>query len=315
MDTRIGKNVLWGVPATVGLYLISTFFPLMGVVLIFLTPLPLLAIRVMHGRPGAVICAALSFVLAGAILVFAAEGGGIMLFLELIFMALVMGELWGRRLPMEKVVAYTVAVSMGFSLVLLVAASVPRGMGPVEMVQADLKQNAQRSLEVYRAMGMPVEKEKDFSELAQHMAGKLLEIAPALMVMGAAILVWANLLLCNRMVVVGRRKEPGRWGDLTRWQAPESLVWVLVGSGFAILIPWHVASVVAINVLLVMVLVYFFQGMSIVVFYFRKKGIPPFVRWLMYGLIAIQQIITVLVIALGLFDMWLDFRRLRHKPA
>jgi uncharacterized protein YybS (DUF2232 family) len=59
--------------------------------------------------------------------------------------------------------------------------------------------------------------------------------------------------------------------------------------------------------------VYFFQGIAIVSFYFEKKHFPRTIRFLLYALIALQQLILLVVIGLGFFDLWVNFRRL-GKP-
>jgi uncharacterized protein YybS (DUF2232 family) len=66
-----------------------------------------------------------------------------------------------------------------------------------------------------------------------------------------------------------------------------------------------------INGLIVMMMVYFFQGIAVVSFYFEKKQFPKILRILLYGLIAIQQPLLLVVVALGFFDIWIDFRRTR----
>lgn len=43
----------------------------------------------------------------------------------------------------------------------------------------------------------------------------------------------------------------------------------------------------------------------------QKKQFPKVLRALLYGLIALQQLLLLVVIALGFFDMWIDFRRTR----
>jgi uncharacterized protein YybS (DUF2232 family) len=47
---------------------------------------------------------------------------------------------------------------------------------------------------------------------------------------------------------------------------------------------------------------------------FHKKNFPRLVRFILYSLIAIQQVFLLVVVALGMFDMWLDFRKLTPKP-
>ena len=64
------------------------------------------------------------------------------------------------------------------------------------------------------------------------------------------------------------------------------------------------------NSLIILATVYFFQGIAIVAFYFERMRFPRLVRIVLYSLIAMQQLILLIVIGIGFFDMWLNFRRL-----
>ncbi|HXV50420.1 MAG TPA: DUF2232 domain-containing protein, partial [Candidatus Binatia bacterium] len=68
--------------------------------------------------------------------------------------------------------------------------------------------------------------------------------------------------------------------------------------------------VAALNLLLVIGACYFAQGLAVIGFFFHKNNVPRFLRGLTYILIVFQQIFTLLVVGLGLFDLWGDFRRL-----
>ena len=67
---------------------------------------------------------------------------------------------------------------------------------------------------------------------------------------------------------------------------------------------------VGINGLLVLLTIYFMQGIAIISFYFEKKGLPRFVRVVLYAMIAFQQLFLLVVIGIGLFDMWINFRKI-----
>jgi hypothetical protein len=49
--------------------------------------------------------------------------------------------------------------------------------------------------------------------------------------------------------------------------------------------------------------------LAIASFFFRQKQVSVMFRLLFYGLILIQQYMLIIVIAFGLFDMWVDFRK------
>jgi uncharacterized protein YybS (DUF2232 family) len=60
-------------------------------------------------------------------------------------------------------------------------------------------------------------------------------------------------------------------------------------------------------------LIYFIQGISIVSFYLKKADVPSAMRYLIYALFFILPAINLVVAGVGLFDMWLDFRKLGAK--
>lgn len=313
MSTSTGKILISGTLATIGIYLFATVFPILGIILSGIVPLPVLYVRVTSGRMPAFLSLAAATLILSVILSRLAGVESILFFLQLAVSGLIMGEIWGRGYALDKSTLYAVAMATAASGVLLAIGALTRNMDPLEMLRVDLSQNMERTLELYRSMGMPMEPNQDIHTIAGQMAARMLEIVPALTVMGCTILVWANFLICDKIVELRKSWSP-RWQNLKLWQAPERLVWVLVVSGFCVLVPLGVLKVIAINVLMVTALVYFLQGLSIVAFYFDKKAVPKFIRGMVYVLIGIQQLLTLLVIVLGLFDTWFDFRKL-HRSA
>ena len=101
------------------------------------------------------------------------------------------------------------------------------------------------------------------------------------------------------------------FGRLNQWKAPEHLVWAVIASGILLLVGDSGLSIIGINGLIILMMIYFFQGIAIVSFYLEKKQLPRFLRILLYGLIAMQQLLLLLVIAVGFFDTWIDFRHER----
>jgi uncharacterized protein YybS (DUF2232 family) len=92
------------------------------------------------------------------------------------------------------------------------------------------------------------------------------------------------------------------------------LVWGLIACGFVLLAPGlEFLNVVALNGLLVIAACYFAQGLAIIAFFFHKNNVPRFLRGITYVLIVFQQIFTLMVVGLGLFDLWGDFRRLKKN--
>jgi uncharacterized protein YybS (DUF2232 family) len=77
-----------------------------------------------------------------------------------------------------------------------------------------------------------------------------------------------------------------------------------------LIIPERIVKLFGINGLLILMTIYFFQGIAIISFYFEKKRFPRLLRIVLYSLIALQQVVLLVVVGLGFFDMWLNFRKL-----
>jgi uncharacterized protein YybS (DUF2232 family) len=173
--------------------------------------------------------------------------------------------------------------------------------------------NLELTLALYREMGMSAENIQLISQSLDKIQQVLVTIIPALVSASTLFVAWVSILLA-KPVLINRSLNYPDFGPLNQWKAPEYLVWGVIGCGLALFLPHTAIRVIGINGLLILMTVYFFQGIAIVSFYFDKKRLPRFVRVFLYTLIALQQLILLVVIGLGFFDLWVNFRRL-GKPA
>ena len=103
---------------------------------------------------------------------------------------------------------------------------------------------------------------------------------------------------------------------LSRFCVPFSVVWCVVASLALLLINFKffenpLLHFVLLNFLIIMALVYFLQGLSIVVDFFHRKKIVGFLQFLFYFFMLIFfQVVAFSLIFLGFFDHWLDVRKL-----
>jgi uncharacterized protein YybS (DUF2232 family) len=173
-----------------------------------------------------------------------------------------------------------------------------------------ITQQIESAMAMQEKLGFPAESLQLLKEQAPQMIETLLQILPALVFLTFAFMVLINiLLLCRRFPA--RRSEWLALATLREWKAPEPLVWGLIACGFSLFVPGlEAARVVALNLLLVLAACYFAQGLAVIAFFFHKNNVPRFLRGITYVLIVFQQIFTLLVVGLGLFDLWGNFRRL-----
>jgi len=91
------------------------------------------------------------------------------------------------------------------------------------------------------------------------------------------------------------------------------MVWGLIVAGFSLFLSFSSLRLVAVNALVIMLAIYFFHGLSILLFYLNKYRVPQWMRLGVYALIMVQQVLVIAVTMAGLFDQWLDLRRIHQK--
>jgi uncharacterized protein YybS (DUF2232 family) len=163
---------------------------------------------------------------------------------------------------------------------------------------------------MYREMAPPDEQITMVAESKEGIIYVIMHIMPATAIVATLFVVWTNVLLARPLFKNKDLVRPD-FGVLKEWQAPEPLVWLVIVMGGLLLIPDKSFKLLGANGLIVMMMIYFFQGIAIVSYYFEKKRFPRLLRGILYGLIALQQFLLLLVIVAGFFDMWIDFRRLK----
>jgi uncharacterized protein YybS (DUF2232 family) len=286
------------------LFLAGVAMPAAGLVLFPFVPHPALSLGVRYGMGWG------AAVLLAAILLLAFFAGKEMAYIYGLF-ALIAGllsVLLGRLRAIEYLVAAVAGVvfaAVGGLLTYLFGswATMTREL------HESMLQHMTSALGAYEKMGLSKESLDLLREQIPQLAQTLFQLLPGLILLSLAFTVLVNvLLLCRRFP-----ERRGEWLSLTHlrdWKGPEQLVWGLIAAGFVLFAPGlDMLNPLALNVLLVIAACYFAQGLAIIAFFFHKNNVPRFLRGITYVLIVFQQIFTLMVVGLGLFDLWGDFRR------
>ena len=302
------RRFILSLASTLFLFISGILVPPAGVALLPFVPQPVLVFGLNCGIRWGV---GVLLVAAIILVVFATEE---LVFIYTVF-ALVVGLLFGLLGRLRAIESLVVSVS---GVTFLVTAGLllyffGSWSGMIHDFRASLTQQFVAATRVHEKMGFPQESLELLRERMPQVVETLLQLLPALVFVSLAAVVLINvILLCRRFPE--RRSEWLAIDTLREWKGPEPMVWGLIACGFALFIPgleW--SKIIAINVLVVIGTCYFAQGLAIVAFFFHKNNVPRFLRGLTYVLIFFQQIFTLLVVGLGLFDLWGDFRKLRKN--
>ena len=302
----MAKDIVNGVLITSLIFLVSVFIPIAGFVGALFIPLPIIFYRLKLGR----IIGSLIPIVSGLVLVIVIGGMStdLIFFGGLLLLGFMLGDLFEFNLSIDKTLLYASGGVLLSGLIGLIIFSLISGDGIYTVVSEYVAKNLEMTLALYQSMGMSEENIQVISRSLEQIRHALVTILPALVTMSTLFVAWTNILLAKPVLRKRSLFYPD-FGPLQMWKAPEILVWGVIGCALSLFIPITALKVIGLNGLLILMTVYFFQGIAIVSFYFEKKRFPRVIRFFLYALIALQQLILLAVIGLGFFDMWVNFRR------
>lgn len=307
------REILTGVLITSCIFAAAVFIPVIGFLGVIFIPLPILFYRMKLGRQAGITIGMAS--VAVMALVLNALGGlsiDILFFSELLLLGYALSEMFEKKASLEKTMVYACAVALGSAFAAILGYSLLTQAGLFELVSNYVSQNLKLTLSIYESMGISPETLAALEASLDRIQYTLVRIIPGLAAAMLLIVAWSNLLIAKPLFKRQQIEYPD-FGNLKNWRSPETLIWGLIASGLLVLLPTDAMRLIGINGLILIFTIYFFQGVAIVAFICEKRGLPRFVRIFIYSMIALQQILLLLVVALGIFDMWFEFRK-KNKP-
>ncbi|MFP4032129.1 MAG: DUF2232 domain-containing protein [Desulfococcaceae bacterium] len=306
------RDMLRGVALVLFAFSASVFLPVVGFFFALFIPLPVLFFRVKRGRKtAAVICGGSGLLMA--LFLGGAGLGNTLFFGGLLLLGFLLGDGLGNAEPVDRTVLTACGWVLGGGTVLTLFYVGLSGLNLLDFISEGIRRNLELSLALYREMGVPAEQIDALRGVLDLLHQTLLRLLPAMIASAALFAAWASLVMGLSLLRL-RGVPVADPGPLNRWRPPDHLIWGVIACGVLLLIPHTGLRVAALNGLFVLLTVYFFAGIAVVSFFFEKRRLPRPLRALFYALVAIQQPLLLVVVALGLFDMWFNFRKLDVHP-
>ncbi|MBW2368805.1 MAG: YybS family protein [Deltaproteobacteria bacterium] len=304
---EITKEVIRGAGITVAILAVSMIMPVFGLFGIMILPLPTLFYRMKLGRKAGSYIPIAAFIFL--LLVGRELTVDLFIFSELLLLGYLIGELFDRNLSVDKTVAIASAVAAiaGLFVLLFYSHAVNKGLG--DLFSDFVSSNLSVYQAIYDNMSESGSESAAMADSIAVISNIMTRVMPGLAISGILFIAWTSILLVKPILKKNDLTYPDAQ-PLDQWQAPEKLIWTVIGCGLLLIIPESSLRFWGINGLIVLSQIYFFQGIAIVSFYFKKKRMPPMIRWTFYTLMVLQIYVMLFVIGLGLFDLWLNVRRL-----
>jgi uncharacterized protein YybS (DUF2232 family) len=307
-------DVVGCVGAATMLLLASALIPLIGPFFSLLIPLPFLYYSSKLGLNEGVKLVGISILVTALMATILRYSELIFLCLEFSLLGLIIGELYRRKWNIGYSILVATASVLVIGFVILAVAGMRKNMGPLEMVYAYMEDSLRQTVGVYENMGAGAERAKEFRVYLDIVRDAISKVYPSMLVIGTGFVVWFNIIVSRPLFRMRNMAYPP-YGALDRWRSSDLMVWGVIAAGFSLFLslPW--IKLLAMNVLIVMMAIYVFHGLSILLFFLNKYRVPPWVRFGVYFLILFQQIFVIGLATAGLFDQWIDFRRIHYRKA
>ena len=307
IQPRAIKDILIGIFYSMLIIIVMYTMPVIGVFAWILLPLPVLFYRLKIGRNYSSIIMAVSMtVLIGLTSNFAFNA---LYFGSLLMTGFLLGECIEKHLSIEKTMAYTCLGLFAALMVFLMIYAVTQSQGIEQLISNYISRYQTLSAQLFS------ESTQLYPDVA--LDRQLFERASSLFMIafpGIIITTYLTMTLINILFIKRLLKKNDitiqSLENLNQWRAPEKLVLGLICISLLLLLPVGVLKILFLNCLIILMSVYFFQGIAVVSYFFQKKGVPFSIKSFFYILIAIQPLFMLLVIGCGLFDTWINFRRL-----
>lgn len=283
-----------------------------GAVLVnIFTPLPAAVLGMRFGPPWG--CAAVVLTVV-AILATPESGVPQALFYLVQFglPAMLLPWLLTRGVHWDRAVVVTLALMITAGVVVLLGLASGSGQSAMNLVDAQIEREIEQTISLmheFAGEGGTAADSEAFHQALDSMGDFMHRAYPGMLIVvgGALQLVTAGLLA----FVVRPRGLPGP--PLAMWRAPELLIWGLIAAGFAGMFGAGVLQNVAINVLIVILPVYFLQGLAVVEHFLKSKGLSPLSRGIGYVFLLLINPLPMVVTGVGVLDLWANFRKPRIK--
>jgi len=301
------RDILTGILSCLAIISVMYGIPLVGIFAWVLLPLPILFYRLKTGRKYSGVIMAATIAILG--IVTGQPAFNSLYFGFMMVTGFFLGEFIEQHLSIEKIMIYSGIAVFAVCILAVMIYAMASGHGPVNFITSYAARYQAVSAKIFSDSAsmysdMPIDRQ------ALEKAGALFVfVLPAIFINSYMTMAWLNILFIRKILakkaIIVKSLE-----NLSHWRAPWFLVWGVIGASALMFLPSAAIRIPGINCLIILMFIYFFQGIAVVSFFFQKKNAPFALRILIYVLIAIQPLFMFCVIGCGLFDNWFNFRKL-----
>lgn len=295
---------------TAVLFIISIYIPLLGTLVSFLCPLPIIILCLRHSIKFAIISTFISGIL---VTILAGPLQGLMVLLGFGILGLTLGFGIKKELSLTDIMIIgSVASLISKGLILLIGFWV-LDLNAVLFDIEEIDKIISQSLNVYSNMGLSSEQLAALKDsLTQTIA--MVRIAFPGMIILASIFDTILNYWVVRLILRRFGYKLANFSPFYSWKASKSFFWsyllgmVLIILGTVYKIP--LLNRIGINIQVFFTVVFLIYGLSLTAFILERFKIKNFLKWVIYILVCLQPFLSQIITWAAMLDIWVDFRKL-----
>jgi len=301
---QILAAVLIGTIGSGLLFSASLAVPLVGFVSAFLAPVPLGLARIRGGRSAAGFSALLTTLLLAVLF---SPPVGAWYAVQCGMIGLLIPELTLKGLRPSRSILWTTAATVVVTALMVTIYSVISNVNPQLFAQKEISDSINQAVKLYEQnSGLPSHDLEAIRQGMQEIGQFMARTYPALATINLGLISALCLLFFRPMAA--RRSLELNQATFKEFKAPEPLVWILIVAGFATLVPTTIISTPALNILAILSVIYFAQGLAVVLTYCERSNFSSTLKVFLAILLITQPYLNAILTVIGVFDYWGEFR-------
>ncbi len=313
MMMQRGLYVIIGALAGYALFGTYAAFGFAAIAVNLFTPLPAAFVGMRFGSASGGMTVAATFLL---VLLTGDQAQSLMYLIQFGLPGALLPWLLNRGVAWDKAALAVIWAMVTATILSVVIYSMSLGESPItligNLIDKEITQTKQVMQEMFAGTDLPAEQRREVAQATDNMAAFLGRAYPGIVITVGGLMT-LGLIMILSLLSRGRYQVPGT--AFPAWKAPEQLVWVLILAGFIVAFGDGLLATFALNLLVILLPIYFLQGLAVIDCFFRRKAFSPIIRAIGYLLLTLVNPLPMVVTGIGVFDLWADFRKPREPES
>ena len=275
------------------------------------TPVPLILVYLQRGKVSGLIT------ITGvglALLVLVGPQLAIAFMVAYGIMAAAMAESTRLSFSFEKIILVSTLVPAVLTLLMLFLGLAGGEGSSMKALEETLKEAAASYIQIIEESGESPENLKIIRESVKETIPIAARVFPSFILVSTLMGAVVNFLAVRYLWLRFYTGKYFEGMDASLWMLPDVVVWGLIASIGSMFFGPEISQVAGMNLVIILLFLYFLQGLSVVTHIFKRKKFPKWVWISAFILIPLNPMFFGLAMGMGLFDIWVDFRKIRVTP-